>query len=94
MSLRKTPLSRALGRPNLIAGGERKLVLLAALICFALIFSALNWFTAIAAIIIWFGSIAALRQMAKADPQMSEIYLRSIKYQNYYSAKPKPFYKK
>ena len=93
MSLRKTPLSRALNRPNLIAGGERKLVLLAALICFALIFSALNWFTAIAAIVIWFGSIAALRQMAKADPQMSEIYLRSIKYQGYYSARPKPFHK-
>lgn len=89
MSLRRTPVSRALNRPNLIAGGERKLVLLSALICFALIFSALNWLTGIAAVIIWFASIAALRQMAKADPQMSEIYMRSIKYQGYYPAKPR-----
>ena len=93
MSLRRTPISRVLNRPNLIAGGDRKLVLLAALICFALIFSALNWFTAIVAIVVWFGSIAALRKMAKADPQMSEIYLLSIKYQGYYSARSKHFQK-
>ena len=86
MALRRTTLPRALHRPNLILGGERKLVLTT-----GLIFTALNLPSTLFAIAFWFLCLAALRQMAKADPQMSNVYLRNIRYRGYYAPRSRPF---
>jgi type IV secretion system protein TrbD len=40
---------------------------------------------------LWFSAIAVLRWMAKADPQMTKVYLRQIKYRGYYPARSRPF---
>ena len=40
---------------------------------------------------LWFSAIPALRWMAKADPQMTKVYLRQIKFRGYYPARSRPF---
>lgn len=91
MAVRRTTLPRALHRPNLILGGERKLVLTTGLISLGLIVTALNLPATIFAIFFWFLCLAALRQMAKADPHMSGLYLRNIRYRGYYAPRSRPF---
>ena len=85
--LRRLPFHRSLLRPLLLAGGERMLVLTNCMIMAMLILGVgLNEFTiAVTFILATFGQWC-LVQIAKADPQMSEIYLRHIKYQTFYSA--------
>lgn len=91
MSLRRTVFHRALHRPNLFLGGERELVMFAALLAGGLAISAQNMPAAIVCIAIWFVTIGLLRMMAKADPYMSKIYLRQLQYQAYYPARSRPF---
>lgn len=91
MPTRRTTMPRALHRPNLILGGERKLVLTTGLISLGLVVTALNLPATIFGIAFWFLCIAALRQMAKADPLMSGLYLRNIRYRGYYAARSRPF---
>lgn len=85
--LRKTAISRAINRPILIAGAERKLAFLIGLASFGLIFIGVAWVTTILAIFIWILGMAAVRHMAKIDPQLSDIYMRSLKYKAYYPPK-------
>ncbi len=47
--------------------------------------------TAVVAAVIWFGCIGVFRQVAKADPQMSRVYLRQIKYRSYYAPRSRPY---
>lgn len=91
MALRRTILPRALHRPNLVLGGDRELVLTTALIAFGLAVTAQNLPALVFGVAFWFGCIAALRAMAKADPQMRAVYLRSLKYRGYYPARSRPF---
>ncbi|MDH3602300.1 MAG: conjugal transfer protein TrbD, partial [Candidatus Tectomicrobia bacterium] len=84
---------RALHRHSLILGAERELVLTTGLFAFTLIFAALSWFAALAGLSLWLIGLALLRQMAKADAQLSKVYLRHIKYQAYYPAHSTPFRK-
>jgi type IV secretory pathway TrbD component len=86
MALRRTSLPRALYRPNLILGGERKLVLTTGLVSLGMIVTALN----VPSTIFWFICLALLRAMAKADPMMSGLYLRNIRYRGYYAARSRP----
>lgn len=85
--LRRTPLHRALHRPTLIAGGERELVLLTGLMAGGVVVTALNVPALIVGVIVWIANLWLLRKMAKADPEMSKVYLRSIKYAGYYPAR-------
>lgn len=89
--LRRIPIHRALNRPDLLAGCERELLLLTGLITLTLVVVALNWIAAIAGIFIWTVVVAGLRAMAKADPYMSKVYLRHIKYKAFYPAHSTPF---
>lgn len=89
--LRRTPLHRALHRPNLILGGERELVLFTALLAGALVGVALSPIAIAVGAAVWFGCVGLLRRMAKADPQMSRVYLRQLKYRPYYPARSRPF---
>lgn len=90
-TLRCTPFYRALHRPNLVLGGERELVLTTAVVAGGLAVSALNIPAISVAAALWALCVSGLRMMAKADPQMSKIYLRSLKYRRHYPARSRPF---
>jgi type IV secretory pathway TrbD component len=72
-------------------GGERNLVLTTGLVSIGLAVSALNLPAIIFGIFFWFLCLAALRQMAKADPHMSGLYLRNMRYRGYYAPRSRPF---
>lgn len=91
--LRRSPLYRALHRPNLFLGGERELVLFTAIVCAGLAVSSLNLVAGGVAFFVWVILIGLFRMMAKADPYMSKIYLRQLKFQGYYPARSRPFRK-
>ena len=88
--LRQTPLHRALHRPNLFLGGERELVLIAAIICGGVAVSALNIVATAIGAGVWVLVIGLLRMMAKADSQMSRVYLRYVGYRPYYPPRSRP----
>jgi type IV secretion system protein TrbD len=84
---RRLAIHRSLNRPHLMLGAERGLVLLAALVTAILMFSGSLSVTSIAvALTFWTCSFWALVRMAKADPQMSRVYQRHIRYRPYYGA--------
>ncbi|MCW5220377.1 conjugal transfer protein TrbD [Verminephrobacter aporrectodeae subsp. tuberculatae] len=88
---RLTPFHRALHRPQQIMGGERELMLFSMLIAVGLIVSAMNFVATIIGLIIWFVCVQGLRKMAKADPEMSKVYIRQLKYKHYYGPFSRPF---
>ena len=90
MALRETPLPRALYRPNLLWGAERRLALLLVIVTGGLGFTALNIPTILLCTAIWFVGIAALRMMAKVDADLSSVFLRSVRYNAYYPARSHP----
>lgn len=85
--LRRTPLHRALYRPSLVLGGERELVMLSAAITGGLAFVAMNPVAVGFSLVAWPLCLFFLRMMAKADPDMSKVYLRNKKYAGYYPAR-------
>jgi type IV secretion system protein VirB3 len=82
----------ALNKPNLLLGGERELMLMVGLFSALMIFIAMTWQTFIIGIALWVILSMLLRMMAKADPLMSKIYLRQLKYKDFYTAHSSPFY--
>lgn len=91
MSLRHLPFHRVLHRPNLFLGGEREPALLTLLVAGGLAVSGLNTVSFLVGAALWFTAIPVLRWMAKADPHMSKIYLRHIRYSGYYPARSRPY---
>ena len=91
MALRTIPIRRAGNRHNLFMGGDRELVIFAGLLAFALIFSAQELRATVIGLLLWFGALFACRLMAKSDPKMRFVYLRSRKYKRYYAARSTPF---
>lgn len=90
-SLRLTPLHRALHRPQQIMGCERELILFSMLIAGGLIVSALNLVATVIGITIWLVCFYVLRKMAKADPNMSKVYIRQLRYKHYYAPFSRPY---
>lgn len=85
---RRIPIHRSLQRPILIAGADRELVVLNACVSIAIVFS--SKFALYGWVIGGLLGIAihvGLVMMAKIDPQMREVYLRHIQYQDYYPAR-------
>lgn len=89
--LRRIPIHRALNRPNLLAGGEREWMLLSGLITLILVVVAQGWLPSLIGVTVWLFAIYGLREMAKVDPQMTKVYLRHVRYQEYYPAHTSPF---
>ena len=85
--LRRTAIYRALYRPNLFLGGEREPVMIMAVVCLGLPVTSLNLIAAIIGFTLWVFLTAIFRTMAKADPYMTRIYLRQLKYSGYYPAR-------
>lgn len=90
-SRRLTPFHRALHRPQQVMGGERELTLFSMLVAGGLIVSAMNMVATILGLVIWLVCIQGLRKMAKADPIMSKVYVRQLKYGHYYGPFSRPF---
>jgi type IV secretion system protein TrbD len=91
VSLRRTPFFRVLHRPRLFLGGEREPTMMMAIVAAGLAVSGQNLVTLIVAAVLWFGCIGVFRQVAKADPQMSRVYMRQLKYQGYYAPRSRPY---
>ena len=91
MSLRRTPFFRVLHRPRLFLGGEREPTMMMAILAAGLAVSGQNVVTLIVAAVLWFGCIGVFRQVAKADPQMSRVYMRQLKYRGYYAPRSRPY---
>lgn len=91
MEIRTVAIHRSLIRPNLFMGGDRELVMFAALLAFALVFSAQEWIATVYGIILWAAALFVLRLMAKADPYMRQVYLRHRLYKRFYPARSTPY---
>jgi len=89
--LRSTPFHRALHRPQQLMGGERELMLFSMLVAGGLIISAMNFVATLIGLVLWLVCVQGLRQMAKADPNMSKVYVRQLHYGNYYAAFSRPW---
>ena len=72
-------------------GGEREPTLKMAIVAAGLAVSGQNLVTLTVAAVLWFGSIGLFRQVAKADPQMSLVYMRQLRYQGYYPPRSRPY---
>jgi type IV secretory pathway TrbD component len=84
---RRIAIHRSLNRPHLLLGAERSLVLTVGLVSALLIFSGnISPASIVLAVLFWSLSFWALVRMAKADPQMSQVYQRHIRYRAYYNA--------
>lgn len=88
---RNTPFHRALHRPQQIMGGERELMLFSMLVAGGLIVSAMNLVAAAIGLLLWLVCVQGLRRMAKADPNMSKVYVRQLRYGNYYGPFSRPY---
>ncbi|MCO6410862.1 conjugal transfer protein TrbD [Hoeflea alexandrii] len=89
--LSRSPIHRALSRPNHLMGADRELVLLTGLATVILIFVVLTWFSVMLGIAIWIAVVEILRIMAKADPMMRQVYLRHIGYRPAYRPTSSPW---
>lgn len=85
--LRRTILHRALHRPNLLMGGERELVMFSLMISGGLVATALNLPAFFIGVLVWGLTIGLLRLMAKADPYLSSVYRRHLRYAHFYPAR-------
>lgn len=87
---RKVPFTQALNRPNLLLGGEREWVLVTGLLSAVLLFITFSFIAIVMGLALWGGALALLRAMAKADPSLSKVYVRHIRYRGYYPARSHP----
>src|SRR5713101_4998276 len=85
---RVSAIHQSLTRPILLAGAERPLAISNWITAAASIFGGgLHWYTvAMGAFLLTVGHWA-LVQAAKFDPQLSQVYVRHIRYQDYYLAR-------
>jgi type IV secretion system protein VirB3 len=91
MALRRIPIRRSLHRYSLMFGAERELALMTGLLTFTCVFVAASIPVAVFGLLCWFVIMALLRQMAKADPILSRVYIRQRKYRALYRARTSPW---
>ena len=84
---REVVIHQSANRPNQILGGDRELVLVAALIGVSLAFSLATWWGIGVSVGFWIAAMAILQRMGKADPMLRQIYMRHIRYRVFYPAK-------
>ena len=85
---RVSAIHQSLTRPILLAGAERPLAIANWITAAALTLGAgLHWYTISMGLLLLTVGHWALVQAAKFDPQLSRVYVRHIRYQDYYSAR-------
>ncbi len=85
------PVARAMVRPDLLAGCERRLFLIVCLVTAILVLGAQTLVSIVTGAVFWTVSVGGLRRMAKADPDLSSVYLRHIRYQPHYLPRSSPW---
>ena len=73
-------IHQSLVRPVLLAGAERPLAIANWITAAALILGAGQWYTAILGGLLATGGHWLLVQLAKIDPELSQVYIRHIRY--------------
>ena len=91
MSLRRLPFHRVLHRMPSFLGAEREPALMAAVVAGGLAVSGMNAVSFVVAGALWLAALPALRWVAKADRQMTKVYLRHLRYRGYYPARSRPW---
>ena len=89
--MRLIPIHQSLHRHAHILGAERELVMGSALIAMLVGIGGLTAVSIISAIVFWIIAVVVLRRMGKADPIMSQVWLRHIRQQEFYPAKGSPW---
>ena len=85
---RQNVIHQSLTRPILLAGAERPLAISNWIIAAALILGVGQWFTVIAGVMLAILGHWVLVELAKIDPQLSQIYRRHLRHrQAYYPAR-------
>src|SRR3989442_1136954 len=84
---REILIHQSANRPNLILGGDRELVLFAALTAACLAFTLASLTGIVVGLVFWLISVAVLSRMGKADPMLRHVYLRHVRYKSFYAAK-------
>lgn len=84
---RETVFHPSINRPNLLMGGDRELVLGAAMISALFIFSLMTWWSILIGVLFWPSATSVLARLAKVDPNMRDVATRSFQYKAYYPAK-------
>jgi type IV secretion system protein VirB3 len=84
---REIVIHQSANRPHLLLGGDRELVLFAALMSAMLIFALVTWWGIAVGIGLWITAVAVLSRMGRSDPMLRQVYLRHVKYQAFYPAK-------
>jgi len=77
----------SINRPNQLLGGDRELVLITALTATTLGLSLGSWWGVCLAAIFWICAVGVLQRMGKADPLLRKVYVRHIRYRQFYPAK-------
>lgn len=93
MAIRRVPIRRIGNRVNLVMGADRELIMTCGLISGVLAFATQEWIGVIGGIALWTISLSLFRKMGKSDPRMRHVYLRQLKYGDYYPARSTPFRK-
>lgn len=88
--MRTIPIHSSLLRPNLLAGGERELVILNTIVAAVLIFGVGGEVGIVMGALIWTVVHFALVQLARRDPQFRQIFARQIHQQKIYAAAAAP----
>ena len=84
---RVVPIHQSAHRPAQIRGCDRVLILTTLFAAFCLAFSLLTVWGFAGSAALWFGVVAVLRRMGKADPLLRKVYIRHLRYREWYSAK-------
>jgi type IV secretory pathway TrbD component len=84
---REIVIHQSANRPHLLLGGDREMVLFAALMSAMLIFVLVTWWGIAAGVGLWLSSIAVLARMGRSDPLLRQVYIRHVKYRSFYPAK-------
>ena len=85
--LRTLPIHLALTRPILLAGADRELTLLNAIVCFALVFGIglSRWTLGVVVLLATIGQWA-LGRVTRYDPDFRRVYTRHVQLQPFYPA--------
>jgi type IV secretion system protein VirB3 len=86
---RRTVIHRSLTRPLLLGGAERELVLVNGTLIAALVFGVgFHWVSLTIAALLATAGHWALTRAARYDAHLSRIYIRHVRYQAHYPARP------
>src|SRR6267378_7040281 len=84
---REVPFHESANRPQLLMGGDRELILASAILAAMLVFAVMKWWSILAGLVLWLIAVAILARMAKVDPLLRHVYIRHIRYRDFYPAK-------